>query len=523
MSSSNPFEQYRQLGGRSSVDRPSEYDAWAGEVDRQSRRQMREDGRLPSPFRPGSIPWVLYNGARASWLVLRHAWATVLWIVAIVLLGAPVLVLAVLTVLAWPVVFIVDRERSQSSPLCRAFLFVPPVVGDARRLWLVLRRRRAIAEGNQLLRDFRMIPPTDEAIYDSYVDEVTGIWFFDVPVAGATQEAVHAKLLAGLPIVGAADFELRRITNSAWEVDFYPEVRRTALDEPRTIMVPPAVDFETMSVAAFYDERGKSQSLSLSGTSGSLVSGLPGGGKSAFLNEFLVPLLVDDRVNVTVCDGKGGADFESVSDYVDLFWNDDDDLDGMISILEDKQELMRERIKTNKALTGESNFWNSPITPERPVELIVIDEAQNWLEKAGRPKQEKEKLERIEALIKVLIKKGRSAGFHVALASQKPDSSTINTSIRDLCGRRVSFRVTTPEMATMALGAVPEGAPSPTMIPEDRIGGCVIGSDSGELIQARAFYMPERAIESYLAAHGTRKPGNRPGGEDAAEGDLVDG
>ncbi|WP_291475185.1 FtsK/SpoIIIE domain-containing protein [Corynebacterium sp.] len=350
-----------------------------------------------------------------------------------------------------------------------------------------------------------MIGPTDETIYDSYVDEVTGIWFFDVPVAGATEEAVEAKILAGLPIVGAADFELRRITNSAWEVDFFPKVRKTALDEPRTITVPPEVDWERMSVAAFYDECGKAQFLSLSGTSGTLVGGLPGGGKTAFITEFLAPLLVDNRVRVTVADGKAGADFDSVRDYLDCYWADDEDFDGMISLLESKQAVMRERIKTNKALTGESNFWNSPITPQRPVELIVIDEVQTWTEKTGRPKAEKEKMERIEALIRDLVKRGRSAGMHVMLSTQKPDASTINTGIRDLCGRRVCFRVTTPEMQTMILGAVPEDAASPTMIPADRIGGCVIGSDSGQLVQARTLYFPERSLEAYLAAHGTRK------------------
>ncbi|MEY8566993.1 hypothetical protein AALF15_10550 [Corynebacteriaceae bacterium 7-707] len=489
--------------------------ASAAAIDRRHRE-------LDQGYVDFGLIWWLTLGFRVVRWVVPRTWVTLVWVI-LLMMSSMFAALAVVSLVLWVGAFMF--KRSTDAPIIRFLLFSAPVLGDGWRLYVGYRRRKMLEFGNALLREAQMVSVTDERVYHSIFDFDLYSWDFDIPLAGATEENVAEKIARALPVVGAADFTLHRLSNSAWSVDFFREKKRSALDEPRTLTAPPAVDWEKMAVAAFYDEDGAPQSLSLSGTSGTLVGGVPGGGKTAFINEFLTPLLIDDRVKVTVCDGKGGADFDSVAPYVDLLFQDDEDFDAMIELLESKQAVMRERIKTNKELTGESNFWNSPIVPERPVELIIVDECQSWLEQTGRPKAEKEKMTRIEALIRDLIKRGRSAGIHVMLSTQKPDATTINTGIRDLCGRRCSFRVTTPQMREMVLGQTPDDAVSPTDIPADRIGGCVIGSESGELIQARAYYMPEKAIEAYLAQHGTVKEGNRfvsGAGGDGGDGDERD-
>lgn len=486
--------------GRRPERRPTAREEWA------DARARADDADRRARLREQPFPdWGFIFWFKIVVYLVTHSYVTLIWLVAAGLLGGWVFTLGVVLFFTWLACQLL--KVSYDNRAIRWVLYGAPVGGDIHRLLIRRRVRKELEFGNALLREMGLVSSSDEREYPARFDFGKFMLWMDLPLAGATEENVAKKVELALPVVQAADFQLRRVTNSVWEIDFFTEKRVTALDSPQAITMPPAVDWDTMSVYAFYDEFGKPQPLSLSGTSGTLIGGLPGGGKTAFITEFLTPLLIDDRVKVTVCDGKGGADFESVSDYLDLYWADDEDFDGMIELLESKQAIMRERIKTNKQLTGESNFWNTPVTTERPVELIVIDEVQAWTEKTGRPKAEKEKMERIEALIRDLIKRGRSAGVHVALSSQKPDASTINTGIRDLCGRRVCFRVTTPEMATMVLGAVPEGAPSPTEIPADRIGGCVIASDSGELIQARALYMSERNIETFLAQYGRPKSG----------------
>ncbi|MGP9611439.1 hypothetical protein ACT3TD_13925 [Corynebacterium sp. AOP36-E1-14] len=499
-------------GGRPSAR--DEYRAASASAAAKDRRHRE----LQQSYVDYGVIWWLTLGFRVVRWVVPRTWVTLVWVI-LLMMSSMFAALAVVSLVLWVGAFMF--KRSTDAPFIRFFLCSAPVLGDGWRLYVGYRRRKMLEFGNALLREAQMVSWSDEREYFSVYDFQLDIWEFDVPLAGATEENVAAKIESALPIVGAADYTLQRLSNSAWSVDFFREKKRSALDEPRTLTAPPAVDWDKMAVAAFYDEEGAPQSLSLSGTSGTLVGGVPGGGKTAFINEFLTPLLIDDRVKVTVCDGKGGADFDSVAPYVDLLWQDDEDFDGMIELLESKQAVMRERIKTNKQLTGESNFWNSPIVSERPVELIVMDEVQAWTEKTGRPKAEKEKMERIEALIRDLIKRGRSAGIHVILSTQKPDANTISTAVRDLTGRRVAFRVSTPQMREMILGQTPDDAVSPTDIPADRIGGCVIGSETGLLIQARAYFMSEKSIEAYLAQHGTVKEGNRF--VSGAGGDGVDG
>lgn len=500
------------------MGRPSarkEYRAASASAAATDRRHRELDQGYPEY---GPLFWLTLGFRVVRWVVPR-TWVTLVWVI-LLMMSSMFAALAVVSLVLWVGAFIF--KRSTDAPVIRFFLYSAPVLGDGWRLYVGYRRHQMLEFGNALLREAQMVSVSDERVYHSIFDFDLYSWDFDVPLAGATRQNLAAKIENALPIVGAADFTLHRISNSAWSVDFFREKKVSPLGQPVVITSPPAVDWKSCAVACFVDENGAHQSLALSGASGVLYAGLPGAGKTAGINALVTPLLADDRVKVTICDGKGGADFDSVAPYVDLLWQDDEDFDGMIELLEAKQAVMRERIQTNKAVLGSSNLWNSPITSQRPVELIVIDEVQAWTEKTGRPKGEKEKMERIEALIRDLIKRGRSAGMSVLLSTQKPDATTINTGIRDLCARRVCFRVTTPQMREMVLGATPDDAVSPTDIPADRIGGCVIGSESGELIRARAMYFAEKDIESYLAQHGTVKEGNRfvsSAGGDGGDGD----
>ena len=87
--------------------------------------------------------------------------------------------------------------------------------------------------------------------------------------------------------------------------------------------------------------------------------------------------------------------------------------------------------------------------------------------------------------------------------TQKPTTDSLPGALRDNCGMRVCFRVTTVEAARAVLGTMPEGAPSPVDIPPARRGGAVIGLEDGTTAMCRFAYIPEElAYESLQTAHG---------------------
>ena len=465
---------------------------------------IREDERArldAGEERFGSAAWFLRISAKALFSLIRNFFVTLGWIILFFLIGIPVLLLAVLTVIVW----IVLRQTGQAPRVETVLQQITPVISDIIRL----RHRRAVRMrrdlGNDLLREMKIVPERDEMEYETEADLDGGWWTFTVGLAGVTHTAIQKKLDDGLAVLNAEDYRIKQVGNSTWEVEFFSERQPWFLDKPQAIKTPWPIQWDKgMTVPIAYTEENEKRAISFSGVAGMVVAGIPGSGKSALINTLVTPMCATDRVGVSILDGKGGSDFQIFEPYCDYFNNADRDFDEVIRFLEEKQELMRHRIKTNKEHTGSSNFWHTSLSADHRAEIIVIDECQNYFETAGEPKEIKTKKERITALVRDLVKKGRSAGMCTILVTQKPDSQAVPTSIRDLCSRRICFRVTTPEMTTMILGALPEDAPHPTDIPDARKGGAVMASDTGEFESIRSYYLDENDAEKWLTTHGVR-------------------
>lgn len=470
---------------------------------REDERARLEEGRA----RFGSGLWFLIVIVKTMFSLVKHFFVTIGWGILYFLIGAPVIVLGLLVLIAWIVL-----EKTEIAPGVKNVLSkITPVVSDTTRFRKrrVQRQRRQL--GNALLREMRIVPERDEMDYETQADLGDGWWIFTVGVAGVTQNSIQKKLDEGLAVLNAADYRLKQVGNASWEVRFFAERQPWFLDSPQAIKSPWPIQWDKgMTVPIAYTEENEQRAISFSGVAGMVVAGIPGSGKSALINTLVTPMCADDRVAVSIIDGKGGSDLQTFEPYCDYFNNQDQDFDEVIRFLEEKQEVMRHRIKTNKERTGSSNFWHTPLTPEHRAEIIVIDECQNFFETAGEPKEIKTKKERITALVRDLVKKGRSAGMCTILVTQKPDSQAVPTSIRDLCSRRICFRVTTPEMTTMILGALPEEAPKPTEIPDTRKGGAVMASDTGEFESIRSYYLDENDAEGWLNVHGVRNANGNP-------------
>ena len=243
---------------------------------------------------------------------------------------------------------------------------------------------------------------------------------------------------------------------------------------------------------------GRDAVISIANTSGVVVGGVPGSGKTAGMMTIVLALQLSGRCRIHVIDGKGGDDWAWLEPFAASFTRDD--LDSVHESLLELDKRMKCRLSSMRAEYGGSNYWNLAIDKRPPLEVIVIDECQTFFDSKGilGGKENKEKAAGITAAAVDIVKKGRSAGFVLFALTQKPTTDSLPSALRDNCGVRVCFRVTTVEAARAVLGTMPEGSPSPVDIPQSRRGGAVIGLEDGTAASCRFAYIPEELAYTAL-------------------------
>lgn len=246
-------------------------------------------------------------------------------------------------------------------------------------------------------------------------------------------------------------------------------------------------------------ESGEWAELRLDNHSGIVVCGAPGSGKSAWLSSAIGGLLTYGDIQLLLIDGKGGHDLDCLAPraYSCLSGPDRSDPLSVLMALRDVQSLMRRRLDSALLwFEGAPNYWTSGPHEAHPVVLVAIDEAQTYLDsRSAMTKDEKALLAEIQSVTMDLIKKGRSAGIVVVLATQKSTVDAIPSAIRDQCGLRVCFRVATREAAEAALGQLPDGGPSP--IGQDRGVGVAVSPEVGA-IRFRAPFVSSEIVDRVL-------------------------
>lgn len=264
----------------------------------------------------------------------------------------------------------------------------------------------------------------------------------------------------------------------------------------------PAFDVASGIVAYGRDSEGDPAVLRMSGISGCVIAGLPGSGKTALATVVLGPMLLSRAANLAILDGKGGTDLAWSEPLADWFSREDRDLRAVADVLESRVELMRDRLKTQKAVRGSSNFWdrNLGATSEHPVYVTVVDEVQTYVGSgvAGADKDKKKQVGRItEALIE-LLKKGRSVGMFTIVMTQKPTTDALPSAIRDVADLRLALRLRTTESVRSALGDVPDDPDlSPLSFPTDMPGLALIDTGA-EYRKVRAHFIPESVAERII-------------------------
>jgi S-DNA-T family DNA segregation ATPase FtsK/SpoIIIE len=199
------------------------------------------------------------------------------------------------------------------------------------------------------------------------------------------------------------------------------------------------------------DEYAELVTVRLSNVPGVCVAGLPGYGKTSAINGLLADFAPSPAVQFAVVDGKGGADYEDLEHRFFAFSGDD--LEVANGVFKRLYELRRQRAARIRAALGVKNMWHVGPSPAWPLVLLVIDEAHTFLAEIKGDKRLTELVLENRRLVEDLVKKGRSVGICVILATQKSTGDAIPTAIRDVCPVALSFAQRTDEAAVAALGA----------------------------------------------------------------------
>lgn len=328
------------------------------------------------------------------------------------------------------------------------------------------------------------------ASYSSYEDG-EAMLDFTCQISGVTDDFVDKQARLGLGAMGAETYKIDHIGPGHWMLHFYETTPKNPLDESKTIKASDLADWNGRTVTYGMTEAGDFAKLSYAQTSGIVVGGVPGAGKSAGATLLTLPLLASPKASVAIFDGKGGMDWAWAQRAASLYNNDCDlDLETATDQLEQLAQRCVEDLKSHPWSESDPDFWHSGASALHPFHLVVIDECQTLFDVTGRSKEDKALVERCKRAVATIVRKGRSAGWCVMLLTQKPTADSIPTNIRDNCVVRFALRVTTREASEAVLGAIPDGDPTPTEIPSTRRGGAVVQGEDGHTVGVRFFYLP---------------------------------
>lgn len=291
--------------------------------------------------------------------------------------------------------------------------------------------------------------------------------------------------------MGAEICKVEHLGPGHWLLHFWKEEPKNPLDDAIEITASDLSDWDGKTVTYGLTEAGEPAKLSYSQTSGIVVGGVPGAGKSAGATLLTLPLLASPKASVAIFDGKGGMDWHWAEKAASLYNNDCDlDLPTATEQLETLARRCVEDLKSHPWSDTDPDFWHSEASALHPFHLVVIDECQTLFDTTGRSKEDKALVERCKRAVATIVRKGRSAGWCVMLLTQKPTADSIPTNIRDNCVVRFALRVTTREAAEAVLGSIPDGDPKPTEIPSTRRGGAVVQAEDGHTQNVRFAYLP---------------------------------
>lgn len=339
-----------------------------------------------------------------------------------------------------------------------------------------------------------------KATYSTFEGGNEHVLEFRCNLAGVTDDFVEAKANAALGAMHSEMVVVDHVAPGHWLLHFYETEPANPLDEAVNVTASDLAAWDGKTVTYGVTELDAPAVLSYAQTSGIVIGGVPGAGKSAGAVLLTLPLLKSPLASVAIFDGKGGMDWAWAEHAAALYNNDCDlDLPAATEQLERLAAQCVDDLKGHPWSESDPDFWHTGASALHPFHLVVIDECQTLFDVTGRSKEDKALVERCKRAVATIVRKGRSAGWCVMLLTQKPTADSIPTNIRDNCVVRFALRVTTREAAEAVLGSIPDGDPKPTEIPSTRRGGAVVQGEDGHTMAVRLAYLPVAEAKQALA------------------------
>lgn len=190
-----------------------------------------------------------------------------------------------------------------------------------------------------------------------------------------------------------------------------------------------------------------------------LLGGSTGSGKTILL-KLLLRQCVEKDASLYIADFKGGLDFPGwehichmVCDDVSLYYM----LQELAGELETRKEVLRH--------AGCANLqeYNTKVRHIYKRIVFACDEVAEVLDKTGRNKEDKERIDTIIGYLSTIARQGRAVGIHLILSMQRPDASILPGQIKNnidcrICGRADGVLSQIVLDSTEASDAIPKDA-----------------------------------------------------------------
>lgn len=186
-------------------------------------------------------------------------------------------------------------------------------------------------------------------------------------------------------------------------------------------------------------DTGETVHATLMGNAGILIAGMPRMGKSVLLNAVLAHLVLT-RAKLILVDPKY-VELSPWAPFADKFVGRDPEA-FLAMLLELQEEVDRRYAK----LVAEGRTKAVPGDGWEPIALL-IDELAALIDIPDAKTRKQ-----IISVLRDILSRGPACGMPVILATQKPEDRVIPSMIRDMCGQRVAFATTTPQMTDTILG-----------------------------------------------------------------------
>lgn len=378
-------------------------------------------------------------------------------------------------------------------------------------------------------------------------DPKSGVRFFDPPTRDKEGAGFHAGVELPHGVTAADVIErrdrlasgLKRPMGCVWPEQVQGEhpgkLSLFVADEDMNKAAQPPWSLKTKGQVDIFqpqpfgtDPRGRVVKTRLMYAAG-VIGAVPRVGKTFALRELLLIGALDPRVKVYAFDKKGSGDLSPLEHVAHAYTvgDEDEDIDRDLQYLRDLQTEMRRRYKVLRGLP-KSRAPETKVTPEladdralglEPI-LMGVDECQVWFEHTDKATREE-----FVTLSTDLVKRGPAAGIMPFFATQKPDATSIPTSISSNAVWRFCLKVMDfgSNDQVLGTGAYKRGVKATVFSFEDLGIGYLVGEGADARI-VKTFYVNATAAEKIaLRAKATREKAGRLTGYAAGEDDEPGG